>query len=62
MVKNCETCKYSRKYTRPSFLDGHYVGEVECMTCVNKNSMRWYRKVNNLITCNEWETTENEKS
>ena len=62
MAKTCENCKYSRKFNRMIYHDGSYAGDEECMTCVNEKSMRWYRQVNNLITCNEWETTENEKS
>ena len=55
MVENCINCKYSKSYTKPSFLDGKYVGETNHTTCTNKESMHWYREVNNLITCDGWE-------
>lgn len=60
MVKNCSNCQFSSKYSKPSFLDGKYVGETEHTTCTNENSMRWYREVNNLITCNEWRRNDEE--
>lgn len=62
MVKTCETCKFSRWYPQTRYFDGKYYDTVNCMTCRNKKSAQWYRQVNNTTTCNEWETTENEKS
>lgn len=55
MVKNCSNCKHAVKYTSPSFLDGKCVGEKEHTVCTSKDSVHWYREVNNLITCNGWE-------
>ena len=54
--KNCVNCKFCKEYTRPSFLDGKYVGTTKHFTCVNKESMRWYRDITKLITCDKWET------
>lgn len=56
MAQTCATCKYSREYSRPIFRDGNFDTMTTEMTCINKESNRWYRLVNNLITCDKWET------
>ena len=56
MGKNCKNCKFSSSYETPSFLDGKFVGFITKTSCDNKMSIHWRRQVNNLITCDKWET------
>ena len=57
MNKNCENCEYGSKSIAIKFADGLATCKDEWkeeIICTRKSSTHWYRKVNNLITCDEW--------